>query len=434
MTYDAVVTDGQCVDKKEVRIPYTAEFTFRFSPHSSNRPPQEIEGRQIVTTHDGQIRRLSLSRHEDRFVHSVDQGPLRLEIGLPLESSSEDPFGLDMVTTTIRRDVNAEETRFLSYWGSMPKFEWQTRNGEIHGYYIMHPHRMLTGMGGEVAGSRTCFQNGKEAPKNACGSVSSGTGSGAGIGAILGGLAVSAAGYKSGLGESASVDLGVRAARDIERGEMSTDTYEAVQGGGEPPAQESTIQAAEELRDAGESGSRQTHDQAGEVPRVEPSTQDHAAGSDTDTRATSAAVDHLRYTSHEGIDRALPVDKAARPQYAGLYANEYQDPAVADFRYRLNEDGTARLEQRACRNCTHDLSGSAQSRDWLEEYVAIEWAPMLTDSGEPMTRRIKDMNGNTHTARVLVVILEGGRTMGLNHYSDNGRAALGGPHGVPRYR
>ena len=430
---EAVITQGECIDRKSVTPPYTAESKFRYFIRGGNQStpetiaPETVLGRQIVSIDEGQVRRLSLSRHGDRYLHSIDQGNLRLQIALPLESPSYSTQSIDGVHTTISRDINAEQTRFLEFWGAKRKFEWQTLDGELHGFHVMYPSAY-------VEGSRTCYQNGNEAPASSCGPAPGDKSSGASVAAILGGLATAAAGHNAGLSESSSVDMGVRIARDIERGEISTDTYQAAQNSGTTPSQRSTIQAARELQASTEADNRSTQISVERTRRAGSVEERQKLNRSSDNSDAVSEIEYLRYTSPGGADRALPVDKSSRAQYAGLYANEYQDAAVADFRYQLNPYGTARLEHRACQNCTHNLDGSAQNRNWEEEYVAKEWAPMLTDTGEPMTRRIKDMNGVSHRARVLVVILEGGRTMSLNHYSDNGRAALGGPHGVPRYR
>ena len=144
--------------------------------------------------------------------------------------------------------------------------------------------------------------------------------------------------------------------------------------------------------------------------------------------------DTLTYTSSQGERKSVNVDKSQRDTYAGYYINEHQDPAVADFRYELRADGSAVLEHRVCQNCTHELTGEASSRNWQVQYEAIEWAPMVTESGEPMRRNVKDMAGETFQARVLIVTLQGGKVMSLNHYQDAQGDALGGPYGVPRYR
>lgn len=143
--------------------------------------------------------------------------------------------------------------------------------------------------------------------------------------------------------------------------------------------------------------------------------------------------DTLHYVAPDGEPKTLSVDKSERERFAGLYANEYSDPAVADFRYRLHADGTASLEHRACENCTHELDGQRSSRNWQDQYRAVAWAPMVTEQGDPMERNVRDMNGETHRARVLVVSLESGGVMSLSHYRDGRGPALGGPHGVPRY-
>lgn len=154
----------------------------------------------------------------------------------------------------------------------------------------------------------------------------------------------------------------------------------------------------------------------------------------TQSAEKSDSVNTLTYSSPEGETKTLNVDKSQRGQYAGQYMNEHQDPAVADFRYTLRSDGSALLEHRVCENCTHELSGEASSRDWLVQYEAIEWAPMIDETGSPMTRSAKDMNGETFEARVLIVTLQNGKVMSLNHYQDANGYALGGPYGVPRYR
>lgn len=143
--------------------------------------------------------------------------------------------------------------------------------------------------------------------------------------------------------------------------------------------------------------------------------------------------DRFHYVSPDGEPKTLNVDKTQRERFAGLYANEYRDPAVADFRYRLHADGTASLEHRVCENCTHELDGERSSQGWQPQHRALAWAPMVTDDGEPMERNVRDMNGETHRARVLVVALEAGGVMSLSHYRDGARPALGGPYGVPRY-
>ncbi len=169
-------------------------------------------------------------------------------------------------------------------------------------------------------------------------------------------------------------------------------------------------------------------------------TPSSVSASEQDDGATDAMADEgaggndlLAYTSPEGERKSLNVDKSQRARFAAMYANEYRDPAVADFRYSLRADGSAVLEHRVCENCTHDLSGEGASREWQVEYEAVEWAPMTTDSGAPLTRSVRDMAGKTHEARVLVVSLEQGGVMTLDHYTDSARAALAGPYGVPRY-
>lgn len=156
---------------------------------------------------------------------------------------------------------------------------------------------------------------------------------------------------------------------------------------------------------------------------LSPDSADNAANNNT-----------LTYTSSQGEEKSVNVDKTQVGNYAGSYINEYHDPAVADFRYTLRADGSALLEHRVCENCTHELSGEASSRDWQVQHEAIEWAPMVTETGSPMTRNVKDMNGETFEARVLIVTLQGGKVMSLNHYRDAQGDALGGPYGVPRYR
>lgn len=148
----------------------------------------------------------------------------------------------------------------------------------------------------------------------------------------------------------------------------------------------------------------------------------------------TTAGDVLIYTSSKGERKTVSVDKSQRGEFAGVYANEHYDAAVADFRYTLNADGTATLEHRVCKNCTPELDGQAASRDWQVEYEAREWATMITNGGVPMMRRIKEMAGASHRARMLIVTLAGGKVMSLNHYTDGQGAALAGPYGVPRYR
>ncbi len=141
----------------------------------------------------------------------------------------------------------------------------------------------------------------------------------------------------------------------------------------------------------------------------------------------------LHYTTRDGEPKTLKVDKSQRSAYAGLYANEYRDPALADFRYTLYADGSAVLEFRACENCTHELDGSPTPRGWRRQYQAVSWAPMVMDDGAPMERNLKDLYDKPHRARVLVVALAEGGVMSLNHYEDEERSALGGPYGVPRF-
>lgn len=442
---DAVITHGDCDAPGASARPYTAESVFRYvstyptvdittgAKVKASRP-STVKGKEVVTQHDGEVRHLRLSRSDDRYSYSLVQGDYSIHIDLPLEEPSESATGIDIIYTTVSQPTRTDKKYHASYYGSVIVSEWWSLNGQEHGKMIMHPHRIVSGPGGKVPGGRHCFQHGEKAPLSACGMRQKTESSGAGAAAILGGLAATAAAGNAGLSESSSVDMGVRVARDIERGELSTDTYNAAQSASVSPSRDSTMRAARQLAAASEttdsSGARPTSGGGGQG-----ATQAHQS-SNRQVRETGASSDpaYLRYTSHQGVDRALPVDKSARAEYEGLYANEHRDPAAADFRYRLNGDGTARLEHKPCENCTHGLSGSALDRTWTEQYVAIEWAPMLTESGQPMTRQITDMNGVAHEARVLVVILEGGRTMSLNYYIDGGRAALSGPYGVPRYR
>ncbi|GGC94709.1 hypothetical protein [Halopseudomonas salina] len=170
------------------------------------------------------------------------------------------------------------------------------------------------------------------------------------------------------------------------------------------------------------------------------SMDDNSSGASMDEGSSAPSAENaannntLTYTSSEGEDKSVNVDKSQLENYAGVYANEHRDPAVADFRYTLRADGSAMLEHRVCENCTHELSGEASSRDWQIQYEAIEWAPMVTETGSPMMRSTEDMNGEAFDARVLIVTLQGGKVMSLNHYRDAKGDALGGPYGVPRYR
>ena len=160
-----------------------------------------------------------------------------------------------------------------------------------------------------------------------------------------------------------------------------------------------------------------------------------AASQPDERKSTDTTTgDVLTYTASGGERKTVSVDKSERGAFAGVYANEHHDKAVADFRYTLNADGTATLKHRVCENCTHELDGQASSRDWQVEYEALEWAPMLADDGAPMMRRVKDMAGASHQARVLIVTLAGGKVMSLSHYTDGQGPALAGPYGVPRYR
>lgn len=151
-------------------------------------------------------------------------------------------------------------------------------------------------------------------------------------------------------------------------------------------------------------------------------------------RLPADAPGTLQFYTRDGALQTLKVDRSQLERYAGSYLNEYRDPALADFRYTLNANGTARLEYRACENCTHELDGSLTSRDWQIQYESVSWAPLLTEEGEPMERTILDLYDKPHRARVLVVTLKEGGVMSLNHYLDGNRAALGGPYGVPRFR
>lgn len=181
-------------------------------------------------------------------------------------------------------------------------------------------------------------------------------------------------------------------------------------------------EASSDSHTGSSSGNAATVDQR-KTPQAQPQPGAEAANGDT-----------LTYTSASGEAKSVNVDKSQRATYAGSYMNEHQDPAVADFRYELRRDGSAVLEHRVCENCTHELTGEASSRDWQVQYEAVEWAPMVTESGEPMMRNVKDMAGETFQGRVLIVTLQGGKVMSLNHYEDAKGEALGGPYGVPRYR
>lgn len=340
----------------------------------------------------------------------MSQKGIRLAIALPLEEESRGLEGIDAVDTIVSRRTDPRTIHMVRYVGSNLAYEWWTRDGKLHGMFVMHPHKVVAGPGGTTPGARYCYQNGEKAALGECGATAAAGNSVSGAAAILGGLAVVALSNDAGFSEDSAIDLGVSVARDIERGELTRDTYESVQNA----KPEST------KRQAATSATR--------------SSNGSAPGDSSNGKLSENSVEYLRYTSAGGAQRELPVNKSARANYAGFYANEHRDPAVADYRYQLNPDGSATLEHKACESCTHELSGDSMSRSWTEEYQAIEWAPMLNDQGKPLTRQVKDMNGETHRARVLVVLLQGGRTMSLSHYNAGGREALAGPYGVPRLK
>jgi len=197
--------------------------------------------------------------------------------------------------------------------------------------------------------------------------------------AVLGGVTTSAVGFKSGLSEAAAIDAGTRMAKDIKDDNVSINNFKANQS---------------------------------------------LASKKTSTPNSKIKV----------ANKDFNVDKNARAQYAGNYANTYFDKAVADYRYELNSNGSAKLFVRVCETCTHDLQGKQMSRDWKESYQAIEWAPMLDDKNKPLTVQVKDMYDKSYQARILLVTLQGGETMTLKHYSDSKGAALLGSYGVALYK
>lgn len=210
--------------------------------------------------------------------------------------------------------------------------------------------------------------------------------------AIIGGLGASAVGFKSGLSEAASVEIGTRMARDIKDDKVTIDNFKADQS-------------------------------------LMPKKSSPSNTSSNTQKPTPANSSKLKVGSKD-----FNVDKKARAQFAGTYANTYFDKSTADYRYVLNSDGTAKLYTRACETCTHDLQGQSMSREWKESYQAIEWAPMLDDKNKPLVVQVKDMYDKSYQARILLVILQGGQTMTLKHYTDNQGPALLGSYGVALYK
>lgn len=208
---------------------------------------------------------------------------------------------------------------------------------------------------------------------------------------VLGGLGASAVGFKSGLSEAASVDVGVRMAESIKNDNVTIENFKA-------------------------------------NPALTPK---KTATTSTNAKTKTAAATSSKMNV---ANKDYNVDKNARSQFAGTYANTYFDKATADYRYVLNGDGSAKLYTRACENCTHDLQGQGMSRDWKESYQVVEWAPMLDDKKNPLVVQVKDMYDKSYQARALLVVLQGGKTMILKHYTDSTGPALLGSYGVALYK
>tara|TARA_B100002003_G_C14152123_1_gene554167 strand:+ start:3041 stop:4927 length:1887 start_codon:yes stop_codon:yes gene_type:complete len=245
----AVITSGRCVEGESLAVPYIAESIFRYTSTKQNRMrPETVKGKQIVTSYEGQIRRLSLSKERTRYQHSVSQKGIRLAIALPLEEDSRGLAGIDAVDTVVSRRTDPRTIHTLRYTGSNLAYEWWTRDGELHGMFVMHPHQMLNGPWGESPGSRTCYQYGEKASLSECGATASTGSSDSGAAAILGGLAAVALGNEVGLSENSAIDMGVRVARDIEQGELSADTYNAARNVSVGPSKGSTINQQDSAR------------------------------------------------------------------------------------------------------------------------------------------------------------------------------------------
>lgn len=240
---------------------------------------------------------------------------------------------------------------------------------------------------------------------------------------LFGGLAASAVGFSQGMSEAAAVDLGASLARDIQNETVSTQSFAA-----------DRFQAANQGSATADVYARHLSSGTANQPTYSsppPAASQAAAAVSAGGRAQP---DSFIVSAGDGQTQILPVSKGQRAYYAGVYANTHRDPAVADFRYSLNADGSVQLLTRACSGCTHELDGQSMSADWKEVYRGVEWAPMLNEQGQPLIRSVEDMYGNRHSARVLLVMLADGRTKTLNHYMDANGLALRGPHGVPRYR
>ena len=312
------------------------------------------------------------------------------------------------------------------YQGNELSRHWTEVNERLHGLMTMYSSSVYAGIKTHN-NTQTCFKDNEELPLQACGVRVAEKKTDDNFGAaLLGGLTAAAVGYSSGMSESAAVDFSASMARDIQNETVSIQSFEATR-----------FQAANQGRATAEVYQQHLSNTGNSVNYTTPVAQATPAAMAQPaitTAGASAAADSFRVTGGNGQTQELPVSKAQRAHYAGVYANTHRDAAVADFRYSLNADGGVQLLTRACANCTHELDGQRMNQGWNEVYRGVEWAPMLNGEGQPLIRNVKDMYGNSHAARVLVVMLADGRTKTLNHYIDANGPALSGPHGVPRYR
>jgi hypothetical protein len=401
----AVITDGACVDSELVSIPYTAESVFRYV--AGNRmAPETVKGKQIVTSHGGQVRRLSLSQHRDRYSHSVTQGDFYLNIGLPLEKKSGGFVGPKTIDTIVRRRTGENTMHMVRYSGSMLTSEWWERNGELHGMFVMHPHQMLSGPGGEFPGNRACYQNGEEAPVSECGATAATGSSRSGAAAILGGLAAVALGNEVGLSENSAIDMGVRVARDIEQGELSVDTYNAAQNVSVEPSKRSTSNQ----QDAARQQTQSQHDAQQRAQLQDSAESSRNANSSSSSSGSRGSGSASSYSS--GASTSSSLQGGSSSSFSRDNANG-QPKQVGAVEHPASDARRKEARSEAARNDGSSISGgsdnaSSSSASGVDASGGRVW--------EPMPEVVTGENGSSFSDRDYAIAMA--RLVAVNDIKD----------------
>lgn len=174
---EASLLEGDCVNNSP-EGPFTAKSRIVWSFTSDGTTIRKITNRHVEgTMTNGQLNGELIATARQDGTESEEHGPATSVNGVIEQFSNGEAVGTGVFvqdagtsrSTIVREHLGEGRRQDTIYFGDQLHQEVAYKNGLNHGWMITHP---ITMYGTQAEGSRSCYQNGMEAPESACGTPS----------------------------------------------------------------------------------------------------------------------------------------------------------------------------------------------------------------------------------------------------------------------